>query len=63
MRAADYFCLWSLICYFYLYLSVNGYHEYLATHKQEIGGVHACADFEGADVRACRRIVFLLVGC
>lgn len=52
MRAADYFCLWSSICYFYLYSSINGY---LATHEQETGGVHAHADFGGADVGSCHR--------
>lgn len=58
MRAPDYSCLWSSICYFCLYLSVNGYHEYLATHKQETGGVHACADFGDANVRSCHRSGF-----
>lgn len=47
MRTADYSCLWSSIHSFYLYLSINGYHECLATHEQETGGVHACADFGG----------------
>lgn len=63
MRAPDYSCLWSSICYFCLYLSINGYHEYLATHKQEKVGCMLVLILGVLMLDLVIEVVFLLVGC